>query len=113
MILSINDKNAMLQGLADRLNVGTDTILTVYIGADSTAIFAMPNPIQASVTGGVITFNLPAKVLAVKSGIPTTAKLTNSAGSDITFDVGSEIVLDKPEIYAGGYINLTSLTITI
>lgn len=113
MILSVDDKNAMLQGLANRLNVGADTVLTVYVGADSTAIFSMPNPIEVGITGGVITFNLPAKVLATKSGAPTTAKLTNSAGSDITFNVGSEIVLDKPEIYAGGYVSLTSLTIAI
>lgn len=113
MILSSNDKNAMLQGLADRLNVGADTILTVYIGGDSTAVFAMPNPIQSSITGGVITFNLPVKVLATISGVPTTAKLTNSAGSNITFDIGSEIVLDKPSVYAGGYVSLTGLTITI
>ena len=113
MILSVNDKNAMLQGLADRLNVGDDAILTIYIGADSTAVFDMPNPIQASIAGGVITFKLPVKVLATKTGVPTTAKLSNSAGSNITFNVGSEIVLDKPEIYAGGYVSLTSLTITI
>lgn len=113
MILSVDDKNAMLQGLADKLNVGNNTVLTVYIDVDSAAVFDMPNPIQASITGGVIAFNLPAKVLATKSGVPTTAKLTNSAGSDITFNVGSEIVLDKPEIHAGGYVSLTSLTITI
>lgn len=113
MILSVNGKNAMLQGLADKLNVGTDTLLTVYIDSDSTAVFAMPNPIESDITGGVITFNLPVKVLATKSGVPTTAKLTNSAGSDITFNVGSEIVLDKPEVYAGGYVSLTGLTITI
>lgn len=113
MILSVNDKNAMLQGLADKLNMGTDTTLTVYIGLDSTAVFAMPNPIQSSITNGVITFNLPVKVLATKSGVPTMAKLTNGAGSDVTFNVGTEIVLDKPEIYAGGYVSLTSLTITI
>lgn len=113
MILSIDDKSAMLQGLADRLNTGTDTVLTVYIGAVSTAIFDMPNPIEASIADGVITFNLPPKALATKSGVPTTATLTNSAGSEITFNVGSEIVLDKPEIYAGGYVSLTSLTITI
>lgn len=113
MILSVNDKNAMLQGLAEKLNMGADTTLTVYIGADSTAVFSMPNPIQSSITGGVITFNLPVKVLATISGVPTTAKLTNSAGSEITFDIGSEIVLDKPSVYAGGYVSLTGLTITI
>lgn len=113
MILSIDDKNAMLQGLADRLNTGTDTILTIYIDESSTTVFDMPNPIEASITDGVITFDLPAKVMATISGVPTTAKLTNSAGSDITFNVGSEIVLDKPEIYAGGYVSLSSLTIAI
>jgi len=113
MILSMNDKNAMLQGLADRLNTGDDTFLTIYIGADATAIFDMPNPIQQSIVDGVITFNLPSKVLADISGVPTTAQITNSAGSNITFNVGSEIVLDKPEIYAGGYVSLMSLTITI
>lgn len=112
MILSVSDKNAMLQGLADKLNAAT-TSLTVYIDVDVVAVFTMPNPIQASITGGVLSFNLPAKVLASQSGVPTTAKLTNSAGSEITFDVGSEIALDKPEIYAGGYVSLTSLTITI
>lgn len=113
MILSDNDKSAMLQGLADRLNIGADTVLTVYIGEIATVVFDMPNPIEASITDGVIAFNLPVKVMATISGVPTTAKLTNSAGSDITFNVGSEIVLDKPEIYAGGYVSLTSLTITI
>lgn len=112
MILSVSDKNAMLQGLADKLNTAT-TSLTIYIDVDAVAVFTMPNPIQASITDGVLSFNLPAKVLASQSGIPTTAKLTNSAGSEITFDVGSEIALDKPEIYAGGYVSLTSLTITI
>ena len=113
MILSVDDKSAMLQGLADRLNIGTDTILTIYINNEVTAVFDMPNPIEASITNGVISFDLPEKVLASKSGVPTTAKLTNSAGSDITFNVGSEIVLDKLEIYTGGYVSLSSLTIAI
>lgn len=113
MILSDAAKNSMLQGLANSLNVGSNATLSIYIGEVVAAVFEMPNPIEASITSGVITFNLPVKVLATISGLPTTAKLTNSAGSDITFDVGSEIVLDKPEIYAGGYVSLTSLTITI
>lgn len=112
MILSVSDKNAMLQGLADKLNAAT-TNLTIYIDVDAVAVFTMPNPIEQSIANGVFTFNLPQKVLATLSGLPTTATLTNSAGSEITFNVGSEIVLDKPEIYAGGYVSLTSLTITI
>lgn len=103
----------MLQGLADKLNVGADTKLTIYIGTDMAAVFDMPNPIEQSIVNGVFSFNLPENVLATLSGVPTTAKLTNSAGSNITFNVGTEIVLDKPEIYAGGYVSLTGLTITI
>lgn len=113
MILSVGDKSAMLQGLADKLNASGDTVLTIYIDTDVTAVFSMPNPIQQSIEAGVITFNLPDRVLATLSGAPTTAKLNNSAGVDITFDVGTEIVLDKPEVYAGGYVSLTRLTITI
>lgn len=113
MILSNGDKDAMLQGLVDKLNIGNDTKLTIYINADQAAVFDMPNPIEQSIVNGVFTFNLPNNVLATQSGVPTTAKLTNSAGSDITFNVGTEIVLDKPEIYAGGYVSLTGLIITI
>lgn len=113
MILSVSDKNAMLQGLADKLNVGSDTVLTVYIDVESTAVFNMPNPIEQSIVNGIFVFNIPEKVLATLSGVPTTAKLTNGAGSNITFNVGSEIVMDKPEIYAGGYVSLTRLTIAI
>lgn len=113
MLISNNDKDAMLQGLANKLNVGNDTKLTIYIDADIAAVFDMPNPIEQSIINGVFSFNLPVKVLATKTGVPTTAKLANSAGSDITFNVGSEIVLNKPEIYTGGYVELTGLTITI
>lgn len=113
MILSVNDKNAMLQGLADKLNVGANADLIVYIDADIAVTFAMPNPIEQSIVGGVLTFRLPAKVLATISGIPTSAKLTNSAGSEVTFNMGSEIVLDKAAIFAGGYVGMTGLTITI
>lgn len=113
MLISNNDKDAMLQGLSDKLNVGSDTKLTIYIGADIAAVFDMPNPIEQTIANGVFSFNLPENVLATLSGVPTTAKLTNSAGSDVTFDIGTEIVLDKPSVYAGGYVSLAGLTITI
>tara|TARA_R110000751_G_scaffold148812_7_gene253632 strand:+ start:1148 stop:1492 length:345 start_codon:yes stop_codon:yes gene_type:complete len=114
MILSVDAKNSMLQGFADRLNIGTNAELTIYIGADIAANFDMPNPIEQSINDGVLLFNLPDRVLAELSGTPTSAKLVNSLGVNLAeFDIGSEIVLDKPEVYAGGYVNLARLTITI
>lgn len=114
MILSVDAKNAMLQGFVDRLNVGTNAELTIYIGENIAANFDMPNPIEQSIVNGVLSFNLPDRVLATLSGSPTTAKLINGLGVNLTeFDVGSDIILDKPEIYTGGYVNLARLTITI
>ena len=114
MILSIDAKNAMLQGLADKLNVGDNATLSIFIETVPAAIFEMPNPINASIIDGVLTFNLPERVLATDSGAPTSAKLFNSLNDEIaTFVVGSEIVLDKDGVYMGGYVSLTRLIITI
>lgn len=114
MILSIDAKNAMLQGLADLLNLGSNANLSVYINDLVVTDFVMPNPVDTSIIDGVLTFNLPERVLATESGTPTTAKLFNSLGDELAiFNVGTEIVLDKDGIYAGGYVSLTRLTITI
>lgn len=114
MILSTVAKDAMLQGLAEVLNVGNNAKLVVYIGASIAADLTMPNPIEASITNGVLTFNLPERQLALESGVPTTAKLFDSAGSDIaTFIMGTEILLDRDKIYQGGYVSINGLTIKI
>ena len=114
MILSNNAKNSMLQGLSNILNIGANSKLTIYVGADIAATLIMPNPIEQSITNGVLTFNLPPKVLATLSGVPTTAKLTNSADALIAeFEVGTEVVFDKPSVYAGGFVSLTRLVINI
>lgn len=114
MILSDDAKNAMLQGLADTLNIGANSKLTIYIGTDAAAILIMPNPIEQSIANGVLSFNLPDKVLATLSGTPTTARLTDSSGALIAeFEVGTEVVFDKPSVYAGGFVSLTSLVINI
>lgn len=114
MILSNEAKDAMLQGLADELNVDVNASLIIYIDADEAAIFDMPNPIEQSITGGVFTFNLPQRSFALLSGTPTTAKLINGLGVVIAeFTIGGEIALDKPAFYLGGYVNITGLKITI
>ena len=114
MILSDDAKNAMLQGLVDTLNIGANSKLTIYIDTDAAASLTMPNPIEQSIADGVLSFNLPQKVLATLSGTPTTARLTDSSGALIAeFEVGTEVVFDKPSIYAGGFVSLTSLVINI
>lgn len=114
MILSTDAKNAMLQGLADKLNVGTNATLSIFIDTVASAIFDMPNPIEQSIINGVFTFNLPERVLATESGVPTSAKLFDGLNNEIAvFTIGSEIVLDKDGVYMGGYVSLTRLTIRI
>lgn len=114
MILSVGAKNAMLQGLADILNGGTRAILAIYVGEALAVEIAMQNPVESSITDGVLTFRVPEEVLAVASGVPTAAKLSTSAGVLVAdFNVGTELVLDKDKIYMGGYVGVSSLSFSI
>lgn len=114
MILTNDAKNAMLQGLADKLNEGANASLVVYAGSDSVATFEMPNPIDASITGGKLTFSLPEQALATASATPTTAKIFNGSGTEIALlTIGTDMILDSSAVYAGGYVSITSLTIKI
>ena len=114
MILSIDAKNAALQGIADRLNVGTNSVLSLFIGETLAAEFALLNPAQESIANAVMTFKIPPKVLAIASGVPTEAKVLDASGALIaTLDVATELSLDRPQIYQGGYVTLTALTIGV
>lgn len=114
MELSVDAKNAALQGIADRLNVGTNSVLSIYVGATLAAEITLTNPVQASIANSVMTFKLPPKVLAITSGVPTDAKVLAADGTLIaTLDVATEITLDKSQVYQGGYVTLTALTIGV
>lgn len=114
MILSVDAKNAMLQGLAAKLNVGTNSTLAVYIGATLAAELTMANPVEASIINGVLTFKKPVDALAIASGLPTAAKLLSAAGVVIAeLDIATEVTLNKDKIYQGGYVGISSLTIRI
>lgn len=114
MILSDLAKNAMLQSIANMLNTGTNATLSIYIGTTLAVELAMKNPVEASVSNGILTFNTPFEAVAIESGVPTGAKLRDSAGILIAdFDVGTELTLDKDKIYMGGYVGLSSLAISI
>lgn len=114
MELSVDAKNAALQGIADRLNVGTNSVLSIYVGATLAAEIALTNPVQQSIANAVMTFKLPPKVLAIASGVPTEAKILDASGKLIaTLDVETELALDKDKIYQGGYVTLTALTMGV
>ena len=114
MILSVDAKNAALKGIADRLNVSTNSVLSIYVGATLAAEFALLNPVQESITNAVMTFKIPPKVLAITSGVPTAAKIFAADGTlEATLDVATELALDKPQVYQGGYVTLTALTMGV
>lgn len=114
MILSVDAKNSALQGIANRLNVGTNSVLSIYVGETLAAEFSLLNPVQESITNAVMQFRVPPKVLAIASGVPTAAKVLASDGTlEATLDVATELTLDKAQIYQGGYVTLTALTMGV
>lgn len=114
MELSVDAKNAALQGIADRLNVSTNSVLSLYVGVTLAAEFALLNPVQASIANAVMTFKLPPKVLAIASGVLTSAQVLAADGTLIaTLDVATELTLDNTQVYQGGYVTLTALTMGI
>lgn len=114
MILSVDAKNAALQGIADKLNTGTNSVLSLYVGATLAAEFTLTNPAEVSIANAVMVLKVPPRVLAVSSGVLTDAKILDASGALIaTINVATEITLDKSQVYQGGYVSITSLQIGI
>lgn len=113
MVLTDIAKNAMLQGLADKINIGTNSVLSIYIGSTLAVELTLPNPVELNVTAGVLTFKTPPEALAIASGVPTSAKLLAANGVLIAEYSPSEILLDKDTIYQGGYVGVLSLKMRI
>ena len=114
MILSDDAKNAALQGIADKLNDGTNSVLSLFIGETLAAEVALLNPVQESIGNAVMTFKVPPKVLAIASGVVSRAEVLDASGTLIaTLDVATELTLDKSQVYQGGYVTLTALTMGI
>lgn len=113
MVLSDLAKNAMLQGLADALNAGTNSVLSIYIDTVLAVELALTNPVELDITAGVLTFKMPPEALAVASGIPTHAKLLDASGALIADYTAAEITLNKDKIYQGGYVGIQSVKVRI
>lgn len=106
-------KNAMLQGLVSKLNAGTNSTLSIYVGATLAVELVLTNPVELSVTGGVLTFNVPPEALAISSGTPTEARISDASGVLMITLPASLITLDKDKIYQGGYVGVTSIRFSI
>lgn len=106
-------KNVMLQGLANKLNTGTNSLLSIYVGATLAVELVLTNPVEFSITGGVLTFNVPPQALAIASGIPTEARILDASGALMVTLPASLITLDKDKIYQGGYVGVTSIKFSI
>lgn len=114
MQLSIDAKNAALQGISDKLNTGTNSVLSLYVGETLAAEIALLNPVQESINNAVMTFKVPPKVLAIVTGVLTSAKVLAADGTLIAeLDVATEVTLDKTQVYQGGYVTLTALTMGV
>ncbi|WP_420229031.1 hypothetical protein ACOBWA_08395 [Psychrobacter sp. ER1] len=113
MVLTDVAKNAMLQGLANKLNAGTNSLLSVYIGATLAVEITLTNPVELSITGGMLRFNVPPQALAIASGIPTEARILDASGALMVTLPASLITLDKEKVYQGGYVGVTSIRFSI
>lgn len=113
MVLTDDAKNAMLQGLANKLNIGTNSVLSVYVGATLAVELTLTNPVELSIIGGVLTFNVPPQALAIASGVPTEARILDASGALMATLPASLITLDKDKIYQGGYVGVTSIRFSV
>lgn len=113
MQLSDIAKNAMLQGLADVLNTGSNSTLSIYIDTTLAAELTLTNPVELDIMAGVLTFKTPPESIAIASGTPTSAKLLDATGDLVAEYTAAEIALNKDKIYQGGYVGLLSLKVRI
>ena len=113
MVLSDDAKNAMLQGLADKLNAGSNSKLSIYVDATLAVEITLLSPVEASVTGAVLTLNKPPDAIAIASGVPTSAQILDGSGTLLATLDPTEFSIDKDKIYMGGYVGVTTMTIGI
>lgn len=113
MILSVAAKNAMLQGLADSLNAGVNSKMSIYIDDVLAVEITLNNPVESSVTGGILTINTPSPAIAIASGVPTSAKILDAGGGVIATLDSTEFTIDKDKIYMGGYVGVSTMTLGI
>lgn len=113
MVLTDDAKNAMLQGLANKLNTGSGSKLSIYVGAVLAVEITLLAPVEASITGAVLTLNKPPDAIAIASGVPTSAQILDASGVLLAMLDATEFTIDKDKIYMGGYVGITTMTIGV
>ena len=105
-------KQQMWQGLVNDAN-SKGARLSITDGVNELASLPLSSPMQSSIVNGKLTFNTIQKALVTRSGTPTSAILIIGTASALDLVVGADLILDKPSVQAGGYLNITALSITI
>ena len=105
-------KQQMWQGLVNDANA-KGARLSITDGVNELASLPLSNPMQSGIVNGKLTFNTIQKGLVIRSGTPTTVTLVIDSASALDLVVGVDLILDKPSVQAGGYLNITALSITI
>lgn len=105
-------KQQMWQGLVNDVN-SKGARLSVTDGVSELVSLPLPNPMQYSIVGGKLVFNPIPKALVTRSGTPIVAHLVVGAAIALDLEVGVDLILDKPSVQAGGYLNIQALSITI
>lgn len=105
-------KQQMWQGLIDDAN-SKGARLSVTDGANELVSLPLANPMQSSIVGGKLVFSVIPKALVLRSGIPIAAHLIIGSAIALDLEVGIDLILDKPSVQAGGYLNIQALSITI
>ena len=112
MIIREYGKLQMWQGLvADSNSKGAR--LSVTDGVNELVSLPLLLPMQSSIVGGKLVFNTIPKAQVLLSGVPTLAHLMIGSSTALDLEIGTDLILDKPSVQAGGYLNITALSINI
>lgn len=113
MLISNNAKNAMLIGLDFALDSGVATLNLYGINNDLLVSMPMPSPISSSILASKLTFDTINQSLVINSGTPVKAILSVGSAPFLEFAVGTDLILDKPTVQAGGNLKINELSLTI
>lgn len=112
MIIREYGKQKMWEGLINDINA-KGARLSITDGVNELVSLPLAYPAQSSIVGGKLIFNIIPKAAVVRSGIPTFAHLIVGSATVLELEVGVDLILDKPSIQAGGYLNIEALSIVI
>lgn len=112
MNISEYGKQKMWQGLIDDAN-SRGARLSVTDGVNELVSLPLANTIQSSIVGGKLVFSAMPKALVLRSGIPIAVHLIIGSAIALNLEIGVDLILDKPSVQAGGYLNIQALSITI